>query len=94
MPPKKKSDIKPGDIYEDCFYHPVLCTAIQEDGDEINGISLVDGSYPRACSLEHCGVRKLSIEEALKWKFHGPSDVPPNVEFSPEQQWWLRDKSR
>lgn len=52
-------DIKPGDIYEDCAYHPVLCT--WRDGDEVAGISLIDGSRPRMCSLSHCGVVKLDI---------------------------------
>jgi hypothetical protein len=54
-------DIAPGDIYEDCSYHPVLCTS--RDGDEVQGISLIDGSRPRACSLTHCGVVKLEIAE-------------------------------
>lgn len=52
-------DIKPGDIYEDCGYHPVLCT--WRDGDEVAGISLIDGSRPRSCSLSHCGVVRLEI---------------------------------
>ena len=56
LPP---DDIAPGDIYEDCSYHPVLCTS--RDGDEVQGISLIDGSRPRACSLTHCGVVKLEI---------------------------------
>jgi len=52
-------DINPGDIYEDCAYHPVLCT--WRDGDEVAGISLIDGSRPRSCSLTHCGVVKLDL---------------------------------
>jgi len=43
--------IKPGDIYEDCSFHPVLCTF--NDGDEIQGISLIDATAPRACSIGH-----------------------------------------
>jgi len=51
-----------GDIYEDCAYHPVRCT--ESDGDSLTGISLIDGSSPRCCSIKHCGVRKLSQAEA------------------------------
>jgi len=54
-------EIRPGDIYEDCAFHPVLCTYL--DGDEIGGVSLIDATAPRACSLSHCGVVKLSITD-------------------------------
>ena len=54
-----------GDIYEDCAYHPVLCTYVDYENDVIEGISLVDGSQPRGCSLVHCGVRRLSVAEVL-----------------------------
>jgi hypothetical protein len=56
-------EILPGDIYEDCAFHPVLCTAA--DGDELSGISLIDASMPRSCSLSHCGVIKLSILDVI-----------------------------
>ena len=82
---KLPTDLRSGDYYEDCFFHPCLCTRV--DGDEINGVSLVDGTYPRGCSVGHCAVRKLSIAEALHWKFFGPADqaVPP------ESQWWCEN---
>lgn len=53
--------ISVGDIYEDCAYHPVLCTAA--DGDDLEGISLFDGTRPRRCSICHCGVRKLTADQ-------------------------------
>ena len=74
--------IEPGDLYEDCAYHPCLCIAV--DGAEITGISLIDGSWPRACDLEMCGVRKLTVAEAWQWKHSGP----PDVEIPSEQRWW------
>ena len=37
------------------------------------GISLVDGT-PCGCDIGHCGLR-LTVEEADKWKYEGPSDV-------------------
>ncbi len=67
---KKHTRIKPGDIYEDCQYHPCLCIGIDDETDDIGvwGISLIDGSYPRSCSLEHCGVIKMTPEDAWKRK--------------------------
>ena len=38
--------ICPGDIYEDSAFHPCLC--IEANKDDIWGISLIDGSYPRS----------------------------------------------
>jgi hypothetical protein len=32
-----------GTIYEDCAYHPVLCTYRSDEEDEMEGISLIDG---------------------------------------------------
>lgn len=58
--------IKPGDIYEDCNYHPVLCTENNE-GD-LFGVSLIDGTGPRGCSMFHCGVVKMTVAEALERK--------------------------
>jgi hypothetical protein len=81
-PIKQASDVAPGDFYEDCAFHPCLC--IRVDGDEVNGISLVDGSYPRGCSIFGCAIRKLTFEEALQWKFRGP----PDVEFAEDARWW------
>lgn len=69
-----KTSLKPGDFYEDCAYHPCLCIAADQEADEISGISLIDGSSPRSCSFVYCGVRKLSREEAIHWKFFGPLD--------------------
>lgn len=80
----KASDLSPGDTYEDCFYHPCLCVRVDADSDEIEGISLVDGSYPRSCSIAHCGTRRLTIEEAWKWKLSGPQDVT----IEPRFRWW------
>lgn len=75
-------DLRPGDIYEDCAYHPCLCLFV--DGDEVRGVSLVDGSYPRGCSIGFCGVRKLTLEEAWEWKTRGPADE----ELGPARRWW------
>ncbi len=76
------TDITIGDYYEDSAFHPCLCISV-EDG-AVNGISLVDGSYPRCCSVPGCGVRKLSLQEALHWKFYGPLDE----HVADEYQWW------
>jgi len=57
-------DWRVGDIYEDCSSHPVLCVRVSYEEDDLQGISLIDGSYPRSCSMRHCGVRKLTVAEA------------------------------
>jgi hypothetical protein len=51
-------------IYEDCAFHPVLCTHVHDD-DSISGISLIDGSGPRNCSLVHCGVELLTVDDVI-----------------------------
>jgi hypothetical protein len=63
---REELDLAVGDIYEDCACHPVLCTAVDYENDDISGISLVDGSYPRSCSLRHCGVRKLTVLNSVE----------------------------
>jgi hypothetical protein len=63
--------IRPGDIYKDCAFHPVLCTHI--DGDEIQSSSLIDASSPRACSLSHCGLIKLSITDVIAARADWPT---------------------
>jgi hypothetical protein len=82
---KKPGELRPGDLFEDCRYHPCLCIEAGDsaDPDGVSGISLVDGT-PCGCSIAHCGLRKLTVEEAVQWKYHGP----PEVEFSPGERWW------
>jgi hypothetical protein len=58
----------------------------------VEGISLVDGSYPRNCGVPQCGVRKLTFEEAVTWKFFGPPEMPSEIEMTDEQKYWLRDQ--
>jgi hypothetical protein len=82
------AELKPGDFYEDCAYHPCLCTAT--DMGMVEGISLADGSYPRQCGVPQCGVRKLSLAEAIQWRFSGPPDLPPDVEMTDVRKYWRR----
>ena len=85
---KSIHEIKVGDFYEDCAFHPCLCTVAgtDEDKDGVEGISLVDGSSPRCCSATHCGLRILTFEEAVQWKLHGPSDET----FEEKERWWAK----
>jgi hypothetical protein len=89
-PVRSIGDIKPGDLFEDCAFHPCICiaTGARDDEDGVEGISLVDGSGPRGCSATHCGLRRLTLEEAVHWKFHGPRDET----LSPEKRWWENPK--
>ena len=64
------SEIRVGSIYEDCAFHPVLCTILDEVERDVEGISLIDGSAPRSCSLDHCGPVPLTIEEAIRIRAH------------------------
>jgi hypothetical protein len=57
-----------GCIYEDCAFHPVFCTNVSYEDDELTGISLIDGSAPRSCSMKHCGPELLTAEQAVRIK--------------------------
>jgi hypothetical protein len=58
------TEIIVGGIYEDCGFHPILCIRTLGESDEMHGISLIDGSM-RTCSMIHCGVEPLTIEQVL-----------------------------
>ena len=81
-------NIKVGDIYESCSYHPVLCLGVDYKKDEIWGVSLIDGIYPISCSLLCCGVRKLSPKQAWEIKMHGPLDIEVRTGMSMQNRWW------
>ena len=83
--------ILPGEIYEDCAFHPVLCVEYDAEDRSVSGISLIDGSSPRNCSLDHCGVVKLTIEQAWRWKVHGPDEIPDDIDFPADRRWWTRE---
>jgi hypothetical protein len=42
---------------------------------------VVDG-MPSGCSIAHCNLRKLTVSEAVYWKYHGPNDRIV------EDRWW------
>ena len=85
-------ELRPGDFYEDCAYHPCRCIGARMG--MVDGISLVDGSFPRQCAVPQCGVRKLTPEEAITWKLYGPPHVPPESEMTDSQKYWLKGRSR
>lgn len=66
--------IRPGDIYEDGFFHPCLCIGV-DDSSIAWGVSLIDGSYPRAADLDMDGVRRLTVAQAWEWKMKGPEKI-------------------
>jgi hypothetical protein len=94
-PVNDDSELKPGDFFEDCSYHPCLCVRSQ-DG-QVDGISLVDGSFPRNCGIPACGIRKLTAEEAITWRLHGPQQRPPEYDATMlppttnAPDWWRKD---
>ncbi|UUN29189.1 hypothetical protein [Streptomyces sp. FIT100] len=67
--PRNPADIRVGDVYEDCSFHPVLCTEIDNDGDVVlSGISLIDGTFPRSCDARHCGPIRIQFEDVMAIK--------------------------
>ena len=90
-PDKSIHDIKPGDLFEDCAFHPCICIVAgsKDDKDGVEGISLVDGSG-RCCSADHCALRLLTLEEAVHWRFHGPSDET----LPAKSRWWEKRKRK
>jgi hypothetical protein len=85
QPVHAPGDIVPGELFEDCRYHPCWCYDVGDPPNEegVFGISLVDGSTIQ-CSVVGCGVRKLTPAEAWRWKSEGPEDV----ELEPKYRWW------
>jgi hypothetical protein len=94
----RKLKLKPGDIYEDCAFHPVLCLGVDYTKDEVWGVSLVDGTHPSSCSLIHCGIRRLTPRQAWEIKMRGPRQENGLTPISRDKQWWsegsAKDQSR
>lgn len=68
------AEITVGVIFEDCGFHPVLCTLASPEEDELQGISLIDGQI-RSCSMFHCGPELLSLGQVLAIKKDFPAYV-------------------
>ncbi|MGW3415681.1 hypothetical protein [Streptomyces sp. NPDC000888] len=67
--PHNPTGIRVGDIYEDCSFHPILCTDIDDDGGVVlSGISLIDGTFPRSCDARHCGPIRIAVEDVMAIK--------------------------
>jgi len=90
---KKKREIpefKVGDLFEDCGYHPCICTEVNED--DIVGISLINGQE-RGCSIRNCGVVKRTMEEVVEIRLHGPLDKAMRKIMEKEgDAWWIEHK--
>lgn len=88
-PIENEGDIQPGEYYEDCAYHPCLCIAVSKG--MVDGISLVDGSFPRNCGIPQCDLRRLTVTEAITWRLHGPQETPPEFASTFSKPWWQND---
>ncbi|MGW4872505.1 hypothetical protein [Streptomyces chartreusis] len=67
--PRNPAGIRVGDIYEDCYFHPVLCTVIDDDGGVVlSSISLIDSTFPRSCDVQHCAPIRIPIEDVIALK--------------------------
>jgi len=83
--------LAPGGFYEDCAYHPCLAMGVDAEQDDIWGISLVDGSWPRSCSLNNCGVIPLTVEQVWRWKLQGPDETVS--ELPEDRSWWTAESA-
>jgi hypothetical protein len=63
--PHERHPFVVGGLYEDCAYHPCLCIEVDEAERGLIGISLMDGSLPRSCSIDHCGPEVITVHEAV-----------------------------
>jgi hypothetical protein len=64
--PRNPAGIRVGDVCEDCSFHPVLCTDIDDDGWVVlSGISLIDGTPPRSCDAQHCAQIRIPVDEVM-----------------------------
>ena len=45
-----RDEFRPGDFYEDCRYHPMVCVEVLDDEDELTGIDLLTGALGSAVS--------------------------------------------
>lgn len=84
---RKRMRIRPGDIYEDCSYHPCVCLGAASRGwgggwrrwlglrmdIDLTGISLWDLSI-RGCSARHCAPVPLKPVELLKSLYYHHED--------------------
>ncbi|MEY9969032.1 hypothetical protein ABIA33_007119 [Streptacidiphilus sp. MAP12-16] len=67
--PRNPAGIRVGDIYEDCFFHPVLCTDIDDvAGLVLGGVSLIDGSSPRNCDARYCHPVRIEVGDVMTIK--------------------------
>ena len=81
---KQPHEIKVGQFYESCNFHPCLCSDVDEAGVQIQGISLVNGDI-LYCNILHCGLRLLTANEAISWKIYGPTDYK---DIGEDKRWW------
>ncbi|HEX8057028.1 MAG TPA: hypothetical protein VF481_10220 [Novosphingobium sp.] len=74
----------PGDFYEDVYYHPCIALGVNYDHDEIWGISLIDGSYPRCMSIVGSNIQKISLNEAWEMKQR-------HIRRNGQGEWWAAE---
>ncbi len=77
-----------GSIVEDCNYHPVL--VVDNDGyDDITTLSLLNPIGLGSCSISHCGIILLSVEEIqakmLAYKLEGNKGLNKLMGWTEEQ---------
>ena len=79
-------EVNEGDYFESTLFHPCICIDASPTNPNIEGISLVDGTLHN-CNQIHSGIRKLTLKEAIKWKFEGPQELD-NIQLDKTKSWW------
>lgn len=98
----EKSEIQPGDFFEDCGFRPALCLGIEKDengnDDLVRGICILNGDLV-ACALHGCAPRLLSKEETIKLIMNGPESERlaalaclPLETWESKDRWWESEK--
>ena len=88
----KRRKIFPGDFYEDCRYHPMVC--LENDAGSLTGISLIDGSMQ--CCDEWACAKAITLEEAVKHKLLGPFGKTSKYykDWEDKQKWWETENTK
>lgn len=100
IPVNQPGQLAQGDWFEDCRYHPCMMVEsdMESPGDVImvsicapwlwlrkNYVPFPELVLPKGtCSIWHCGLRKLTPQEALDFAINGPPDVP---DFRKDVEW-------
>jgi hypothetical protein len=86
MSSESDHNIKPGDLFEDEDLHPVVC--LDSSGENLFSVSLIDGTCREHKSKDTARLLRLSVADAIAWKFSGPGSKKELI----SKPWWRSNK--